>query len=215
MDKLSARFVDTDNTSSLSTRARMARWKRFEAAFPDFRDMRVLDLGGTPNYWSLAPGAPAHVTTVNLASFSSSAAVTAITGDACNPPPEVFEQPYDLVVSNSLVEHVGGHAQRARLAAVVHRAAERHWVQTPYRYFPIEPHWMAPGIQFLPFEARVQATLMWRLGNRYTNDRQAAIDSVNEIELIGLTQMREYFPQSIIWRERLAGFIKSIVAIRT
>ena len=22
-------------------------------------------------------------------------------------------------------------------------------MQTPYRYFPIEPHWIAPGMQFL------------------------------------------------------------------
>ena len=28
-------------------------------------------------------------------------------------------------------------------------------VQIPYRYFPIEPHWLFPGLQFLPQRARI------------------------------------------------------------
>jgi hypothetical protein len=214
MDRLTERVVNTQSEGSLSTRARKGRWRKFAETFPDLRDMRVLDLGGTPNYWRNAPEMPSHVTVLNLESLESADGVTAIRGDACNPPEAVVSADYDLVVSNSVIEHVGGHAQRARIADVVHRAADRHWVQTPYRYFPIEPHWMAPGIQFLPFEARVRATMLWKFGHRHTDDRQKAINSVNEIDLIGLTQMHTYFPQSTIWCERKLGLIKSMVAIR-
>ena len=62
---------------------------------------------------------------------------------------------YDVVFSNSLLEHVGGHAQRAALAREVRSLAPRHWVQTPYRYFPLEPHWLFPGMQF-PLEAQAE-----------------------------------------------------------
>ncbi|UOT05842.1 class I SAM-dependent methyltransferase [Rhodococcus opacus] len=176
--------------------------------------MRVLDLGGTPSYWESAPTKPLAVTTVNLARLEGTDTVYAVQGDACDPPREI-KGPYDLVVSNSLIEHVGGHSQRARLADVIHRHADRHWVQTPYRYFPIEPHWMFPGIHFLPFAARVRLTEVWRFGNRHTNNRQTAINSVNEVDLIGKTQMQDYYPSSEIWTERMFGLTKSLVAIRT
>jgi hypothetical protein len=214
MDRLSARIVDPNNSKSISSRARAKRWAKFSEVFPDIRDMRVIDLGGTTTFWQNVPQKPAHVTVVNLGRVPSAEGIDSIQGDACNPRPELLGQQFDLAVSNSLIEHVGGHVQRERLADAIHSLADRHWVQTPYRYFPIEPHWMAPGIQFLPFEAKVRATLRWKLGHLKTDDRQAAIDSVNEVELIGLTQMRHYFPTSQIWQERMMGLTKSMVAIR-
>jgi len=33
------------------------------------------------------------------------------------------------------------------------------------------------------------------------------------VELIGVTEMRSYFPNSEIWFERYAGLVKSLVAI--
>lgn len=135
--------------------------------------------------------------------------------NACDPPSGLIGEDFDLAVSNSLIEHVGGHAQRAKLANVIHQAAPRHWVQTPYRYFPIEPHWMAPGFQFLPFEAQVRASQKWKFGHIRTNDRAAAIERVNEIDLIGISQMKDYFPGSEIWKEKSAGLTKSLVAIRS
>lgn len=212
MDKLTTRLVNTDNPASASSWARRRRWEKLASTFPDIGQMRVLDLGGTPAFWKDAPLSPAHVTTVNMAKLDGFTGVVAIQGDACNPPP--LDGSFDLVVSNSLLEHVGGHAQRLRLAEVIQSAAEHHWVQTPYRYFPIEPHWMAPGIQFLPFSAKVRATMIWKFGFLHTTDRAAAVESVHEIELLGLTQMRSYFPGSVIWCERVAGLVKSMVAIR-
>lgn len=215
MNKLTSLLVDVRNPGSAASWARKRRWGKLCETFPDIEQMRVLDLGGTPNFWKNAPVTPLHVTTVNLAQLDGFQGVESIQGDACNPPPAVVNSTYDLVISNSLIEHVGGHSQRVRLAEVIQKAADKHWVQTPYRYFPIEPHWLAPGIQFLPFAAKVRATMIWRLGNLHTTDRNRAIKSVNEIELLSLTQMRTYFPDSDIWCERVAGLIKSMVAIRT
>ena len=154
------------------------------------------------------------MTTVNLDRYDSDGFISAVRGDACDPPVEVRHDRFDLVVSNSLVEHVGGHAQRRRLAEVVHTAADRNWIQTPYRYFPVEPHWMFPGMQFLPFSARVAMSSVWPMGNRRTPDRAEATEWAHEVELIGIAQMRSYFPESTIWLERLAGLVKSLVAIR-
>nr|WP_231991706.1 class I SAM-dependent methyltransferase [Mycobacterium ulcerans] len=178
--------------------------------------MRVLDLGGTPESWRLAPVRPTAVTTVNLLPIESQiTGITAIQGDACLLPSTIANDHFDLVFSNSLLEHVGGHVRRQRLADNVHRLADRHWVQTPYRYFPIEPHWLFPGIQWLPYEARVQISMRWNCGYIRTHTREEAQEQVDELDLIGIAQMRRYFPSSLIWYERFAGLIKSLVAIKT
>jgi hypothetical protein len=179
--------------------------------------MSVLDLGGTPHFWEAAPVRPLHVTTVNLDdSIGESEAdwLTHHVGDACEPPADVKSQSFDLVVSNSVLEHVGGHYQRRRLAAVIAQAAPSYWVQTPYRYFPVEPHWVFPFLQWLPFDARVKLISRWPFGNRRPSDRMSAIDDVHEIELLGRTQMKSYFPEAEIRFERIAGIPKSMIAIR-
>ncbi|OBK44545.1 class I SAM-dependent methyltransferase [Mycobacterium sp. 1081908.1] len=207
--------TDVNSGRSLSGRARARRWQHFNSCFPSVSEMRVLDLGGTPESWRLAPVRPRSVVTVNLApAESEDPNIVAVQGDACELPNSVARDRFDLVFSNSLLEHVGGHVQRQRLADNIHSLADRHWVQTPYRYFPIEPHWLFPGIQWLPYEARVQVSMHWNRGHIRTHSREAAQDQVDEIELIGISQMRRYFPSSVVWYERFAGLVKSLVAIR-
>jgi hypothetical protein len=207
--------TDVNSRRSLSGRARARRWQNFSSCFPSLPEMRVLDLGGTPESWRLAPVRPKSVVTVNLAPLDSeSPDITAVRADACDLPKSVTGERFDLVFSNSLLEHVGGHVQRQRLADSIHALADRHWVQTPYRYFPIEPHWLFPGIQWLPYEARVRVSMRWNRGHIRTHTREAAQDQVDEIDLVGISQMRRYFPSSVIWYERFAGLVKSLVAIR-
>ncbi|EUA85975.1 class I SAM-dependent methyltransferase [Mycobacterium ulcerans] len=208
--------TDINSRRSLSGRAHARRWRHVIEVFPSFAEMRVLDLGGTPESWRLAPVRPTAVTTVNLPPIESQiTGITAIQGDACELPSTIANDHFDLVFSNSLLEHVGGHVRRQRLADNVHRLADRHWVQTPYRYFPIEPHWLFPGIQWLPYEARVQISMRWNRGYIRTHTREEAQEQVDEIDLIGIAQMRRYFPSSLILYERFAGLIKSLVAIKT
>jgi hypothetical protein len=62
---------------------------------------------------------------------------------------------------------------------------------------------------------RVQVSMKWNRGHIRTYTRDDAQDHVDEIDLIGISQMRRYFPSSTIWYERFAGLIKSLVAIKT
>lgn len=209
--------ANPDNPRSLSARARVKRWTQFVERFPELPDMRVLDLGGTPAYWRSAPVRPAHVTTVNIDDRLTDDAdgddwLRVVIGDACAP--GLDGERFDLVVSNSLLEHLGEHGRRQRFADVVRRSADQHWVQTPYRYFPLEPHWLFPAFQFLPRSARIAVTRTWPVGHRYAPDRERAIALVDEVELVSGRAMRAYFPDSRIWFERVAGVPKSIVAIR-
>jgi hypothetical protein len=179
--------------------------------------MHVLDLGGTPTAWSNAPVRPAHLVTVNLdprVAQHAESGIIPVVGDACHPslPKNLSVRRFDLVYSNSVLEHVGGHHRRQQFADTVHSHADRHWVQTPYRYFPIEPHWLFPGIQWLPFPARVAISQRWPHGHIPRAERRQAIRDVQEVELLSATEMRSYFPCSSIWFERFAGLPKSLVA---
>jgi len=217
MDKMLSDVVtDVNSPTSLSGRARARRWTRFSEEFPEISEMRVLDLGGTPTSWRLASVRPAALTIVNLLPLETDdPAVTVVQANACELPERLRQERFDLVYSNSLLEHVGGHIQRQRLADNVHHCADRHWVQTPYRYFPIEPHWLFPGIQWLPYSARIAVSQKWNRGCVKTYTRAEAEVQVNEIDLVGIAQMRMYFPDSMIWYERFAGLVKSLVAIRS
>jgi hypothetical protein len=206
-------FVGTDR--SLAERMRRRRWARLTEEFPDLEKMRVLDLGGTTLFWERSPVRPASVTVINLnESRKSLSWVKPILGDACDAPELVGDEEFDLVLSNSLIEHLGGHAQRLRFAEVVRAMTPHYAVQTPYRYFPVEPHWVFPGMQFLPLKVRNWIAPRWPLGHTRGWPAAKAEEEVMFTELLSLTEMRTYFPDAHIAWERLAGVRKSMTAFR-
>ncbi len=182
--------------------------------------MRVVDLGGTVDSWKRAPVRPAHVTVLNLFEPGSSDVdwIEPVVGDARNAK-DVLDRSlghstFDLVFSNAVIEHVGGHSSCIEFAKSVHDLAPRHWIQTPYRYFPIEPHWLFPGMQFLPVVARAKIAEKWRLAHTPATSFEEARTSVLWTQLVGITEMRAYFPESQLYYERVAGLIKSIIAVK-
>ncbi|MFE9643705.1 class I SAM-dependent methyltransferase [Streptomyces sp. NPDC006365] len=216
---LKKNVADPIRPGTLAHKARAKRWDELLRCFPDLGDMHVLDLGGTPVAWRHAPVRPAHVVTVNLDPRTARQAepgITSVVGDACSLslPGHLSTKRFDLVYSNSVLEHVGGHYRRKQFADMVHAHAGHHWVQTPYRYFPVEPHWLFPGMHWLPFRARVAISQHWPHGHIQRAERAQATRDVQEVELVSATEMRSYFPGSSIWFERFVGLPKSLVARR-
>jgi len=211
------RFVDSP--TSLGARARARRWEWFQQAFPDVGEMSVIDLGGRADSWLRAPVRPARVHVVNLedpgVNDDTPDWITGELGDACELPEHLIGTKYDLVFSNSVLEHVGGHERRLRFAQAIHDLAPRHWVQTPYRYFPVEPHFLFPGFQFLPLAARTRIVRNWPLVHTPPEDKPTALRVAIWVELLSRTEMAHYFPTSEIRAERIAGLAKSLIAIKT
>jgi hypothetical protein len=209
---------DPDDPTSILGAIRRRRWTRFVTRFPDLAEMTVLDLGGTPRAWAAAPVLPRRLVILNTepSGWDDSIVAEIITGDACDPPACIRANQYDLVYSNSVVEHVGGHDRRKRFAETARVAAPSHWIQTPYRYFPVEPHFLFPGYQFLPLAARTTLGRHWGPTRRSVRamPQLDAVDYVQSIELVSVTDMTAYFPDSEIARERLSGMVKSLIAIR-
>jgi len=204
---------------SVGHRFRERRWKWFTQIFRDLEDMEIIDLGGTAQFWMRSSVRPAHVHLVNLGGLPSSQELpswmSAEEADACDLPEHLLSRRFDLVFSNSVIEHVGGHYRRERFAENVHRLADRHWVQAPYRYFPLEPHWLFPGYAQLPLAARTAIARRWKLGMTPPKDKRATVNVVLKTELPTMTEMRYYFPNSKILVERAAGLPKSLIAVKT
>ena len=213
---LTQRVVGAYDSDSLSARARARRWRQFAATFPEIGEMTVLDLGGDARAWRMAGIRPAHLTLLNVTEQEVEVEepwMTTLVGDACDPAAPMPEA--DLIYSNSVIEHVGGHWRRLRFAEAV-RACDRYWVQTPSRYFPIEPHFMLPWSQHLPYALQRRLIAHWPLGNYASmKDPGEALKSALDIELLSNSQMRFYFPDAEIRRERVLGLTKSFVAVKT
>lgn len=216
MDLHAARRRFVDAPDSMGARRRARRWKWLTDTFPDLDQMSVIDLGGTVESWRRVPVRPKHVHVVNLEDQTGDIPDWAEVdyGDACALPDRIASRHYDLCFSNSVIEHVGGHERRQRFADAIRNLADAYWVQTPYRYFPIEPHYVAPGMQYLPVALRHRYALRWPMSHTRPKDRPGALENVLWIELIDRTQMRYYFPDARILNERLFGMTKSMIAIR-
>ena len=215
--RLRTLIADASRPGSLAARARQRRWLAFEAAFPEFADMSVIDLGGTADFWAAVPRRPAHLTVLNPAVGSESLLPWAelVVGDACLPPDALTGRSFDLVYSNSTIEHVGGHSRRHLFAGAVRRLGDHQWIQTPYRYFPIEPHFVIPWFQHLPVAARCTIAARWPLmPSQFPTEPTEIREEVMEIELLSIAEMEAYFPEATIEFERVAGMVKSLIALR-
>jgi hypothetical protein len=90
---------------------------------------------------------------------------------------------------------------------------KHYFIQTPNRYFPLEPHWLFPFFQFLPYSFQIFLTKNFSLGHYpKTRSFEKAKLRVDEVKLLNETEMELLFPQCKIYREDFFGLVKSITS---
>jgi SAM-dependent methyltransferase len=209
--------------ASIQKSFRLKRMRRFVSVFRLTRDRRVLDVGGTAEIWALlgVSDAPSlvilNMPRAGQAAESRQARLEHVHGDGCYLP--FADQSFDIVFSNSVIEHVGGPEAQARFAHEIIRTGRGYWVQTPNRYFPIETHLLTPFVHLLPRSLRafiVRRFTVWQWIHRpdAESKRYYIEHFVSDIRLLSASQMQNLFPEAIILRERFLGFTKSLVAYR-
>jgi hypothetical protein len=219
MSQLLHRFIgDYSGRETLATRARARRFVRFIDLIADLPEpVRILDLGGTARFWQLMPatGKGLDLTIANLDQATMDAGdMRVIEADARSL--DFADNEFDVVFSNSLIEHVGDKADQMAMAREVRRLAPRYFVQTPSLWFPLEPHFLFPGFQFLPFSTRAWLLQRFRLGHVGRIDDPVEADRwVRSIRLLGAREFMAMFPDAQLLRERFLGLTKSFMAIRS
>lgn len=221
------RLTDYSNPKSLGFRFRARRIgpliKLIEQAHARDGHVEILDVGGRKTYWNILPPGllkrcRAHITVLNLPSDlqgKDDDIFTHTTGDACSMP-EFSTDSFHLVHSNSVIEHVGGWPQMKAFAREVQRVAAHFYVQTPYYWFPIEPHYVMPFFHWLPKPAQVRLIRSFTLGNRgrARNLDEALTKLEDAPRMLDFKTFRLLFPDCRIVKERLFLLTKSLIAVR-
>jgi hypothetical protein len=210
------RIADNSANNSVASRLRQRRMAFFRGLIAELpRPLRILDVGGTEEFWKIAFGDldGLDIMLLNVKAASpSDPHFTSITGDARSMPQFAAGQ-FDVVFSNSVIEHVGDWNQQWRMANEIRRVGQRYYVQTPNKFFPIEPHFLVPGFQFLPVAVRVAMVRRWKLGWwPRIPDKSAAQKEIESIRLLTGSEVRKLFPDAKVGVERFLGLPKSFFA---
>jgi len=211
--------IDYTNGDSVAAGFRRRRAAAFRATLlARYPAPRILDVGGTPQWW--LANFPEEVlgrlrvTCVNLDPelAPTQSGIAVMRGDACDLQ-DVGDRAFDIAFSNSVIEHVGGVDRQRAMAGEIRRVARRYWVQTPNRYFPLEPHYLFPAFQFLPRPLKRHVARHWPL-QWYERGSAMAMDGVDAIRLLSAREVTALFPDAALLRERAAGLTKSLTAVR-
>jgi hypothetical protein len=175
-------------------------------------DTRIVDLGGNPGIWNCV-SQRLDITILNLPGMTEPDSPTHhrmrfVEGDACDVPQFQAGQ-FDLVFSNSVIEHVGPEERQEAFAATVRRLAPRYWVQTPAIWFPLEAHTGIPFWWFYPQALRTAILRHWH------EKLPAWSDSMADTRVLRRQRMEQLFPGAKIYVESLAGVPKSYAAYST
>ena len=183
------------------------------------KDCLVLDIGGTPAYWTTL-GADLDWTRVKVHLVNLTLDVTDFPGLVCEVGdarhlPQFADLSFDLVHSNSVIEHVGRWGDMAAMAGEVRRLARRYFVQTPYFWFPLEPHARFPLLHWMPESWRYRILMNRTCGFwRQQPDLGRAVTAIQSALLLDKRQFRYLFPDARLETEQYYGLTKSLMAIR-
>ncbi|MFN6496006.1 MAG: class I SAM-dependent methyltransferase [Nostoc sp. DedQUE01] len=219
------KVYDHRNSNSWSAKLRKKRLSFFSslmALIPTTQSsVKILDVGGVPEFWqnsAFFEQTPVNIEiyVVNINPFyekhgTSNQKIKIMTSDARNLK-HFKDKEFDIVFSNSVIEHVGDYSDQRQMANEVMRVGQRYFIQTPNLYFPIEPHFIFPFFQFLPIGLRVELLTRFDLGwLKKQPDKQKARVEVESIRLLSKKQFTNLFPGANYYEEKIFGLTKSLI----
>jgi 2-polyprenyl-3-methyl-5-hydroxy-6-metoxy-1,4-benzoquinol methylase len=221
LKKSLAKFYDIRREDSFGVVLRKKRLGLFAQLIANLpTPIRILDVGGNQNFWKNTGfleqfGNAIDITIINIDPQEAKTTIPnikSLVGDATNLQ-QFGDHSFDVVFSNSVIEHVGNYEDQRRMAQEVLRVGKRYFVQTPNFYFPIEPHFVFPFFQFLPIEARIWLVSHFDLAwYKKIPDREIARKAVMEIQLLSKRKFVALFPCSArLYEEKVLGLTKSFI----
>ncbi len=241
MQFLQSKILDAYQPGSLAWQLRQKRFELFRQWLQQFpRPLKILDVGGTPEFWEsmgFENQGQIHITLLNVAAYpvnkprSKGLGFTSLAGDAIDLS-RFADKSFDVVFSNSVIEHVGNDLRQWQMAREICRVGKAYFVQTPNLYFPIEAHFYFPFFQFLPIPLRawllyyfdltgggLKRTLQaWqhrltfrRVYRRQEESWERCVQRVRSVRLMGAAKFRNLFPNGTLHTEKFLGLSKSFI----
>ena len=174
--------------------------RRFAAVFQPTGDTRILDVGGSLYNWQTidCDARGSHCST-------SASGVSSITRQL---PPNVSlalgdgrqlgyaDRSFEICYSNSVIEHLSDYEGQQRFAAEVRRIGRGVWVQTPARWFFLEPHLVTPFIHYLPKSWQRRLLRNFTLWGWLQRPSPAQVDAfLSEVRLLTYREMKAPLPR--------------------
>lgn len=214
------KIAHNSHEKSFVTKLRRKRFHIFQNLIErcyNKKKITVLDLGGTPAYWNQVYDINKNplnleITILNLhMPIDVNTKFKYLLGDARDLS-HIPDQSFDVCFSNSMIEHLGDLCQQQRCIKEMKRVCRTLYLQTPNLYFPIEPHYQIPFIQFLPIHLRMKILSIF---NRTTVITQYENYLNNPIQLLSKKDLKFFFAENEyeIILEKLFFMTKSFVVI--
>lgn len=212
------RFADNGRAASLANSFRRKRFELFRSLIaPLPRPIRILDVGGEENFWrqmGVTESDGLDITLLNLdAPPVSLPFLKSLRGDGRNLA-QFADRSFDIAFSNSVIEHVGDYADQEKMAREMQRVGKIYFVQTPAKWFPLEPHFLFPFFAVLPQPVRLFLVRNFDLGwYKKIPDRTEAQKFLRGFQLLDEAGMRRLFRGGGLKKERFLGMTKSFISI--
>lgn len=212
-------LASSDNPNSLGYKFRIKRLQEFEkmffSRFSGLEKIEILDVGGTSYFWknsTLLSHPGLRITLLNLYPVETShPAIHAVKGDATDM--REFETgSFDLVFSNSVIEHLYTLELQQKMASEILRVGKNYFIQTPNVYFPIEAHYALPLAQYYPKAFLHFVLTQTKLSRMKKWSSAEASQYIAEIRLLNAQEMKALFPGASLLKEKVLGLTKSITA---
>jgi Methyltransferase domain len=190
-------------------RFRKSRMATFARRFAIDQHTSVLDMGGGAFNWTLVENRP-RLTILDKYEHSSKVDwADYVVGDGCKTGFETGK--FDVVFSNSVIEHVGGVERQREFAAECMRCGRGFFVQTPNKWFPFDPHTLMPFAHWLPqrwFRKLIRFSPRFLLAFNAVD-----FEDFSNMRLLSRKNLQELFPGAEIIEEKFCGITKSLIAV--
>jgi len=209
-------FKISEDRDSLGNKFRNNRFNFFFKKINSIKKpINILDLGGKINYWEnrgLAGNSDFRITILNLElEISNYLNIKNVMGNACDLN-EYDDNSFDIVHSNSVIEHLNNFENQKQMALEAQRVGVKHIIQTPNKFFFIEPHYLIPFFQYLPKDFQFQILTKTKISRLKKWDKKFAKQYTEEIRLISFSEFKKIFPNSKIYFEKFLWMNKSFTA---
>ena len=192
------------------------------------RPLRILDLGGSVQMWTrwgVTEADGLHIVLANDHRTDTTHRSEPLPGrfmnawsvNALELSPDVFSH-YDLVFSNSMLEHLPSPAAQARLAAAIMASGKPYFIQVPNKRCIVDPHFPHPLAAYFalwPRRLQVWAHAHHALGSSgRAGSMAAAHAAIATYHPLTRRELAALFPDGRVVTEWNLGLPMSLVAMR-
>lgn len=206
------------NENSVSSKQRKKRFEYFKEYCSKLKKpLKIIDIGGSDYYWkSLGFNGDENfnIDIINIEdqmteSFKNISFIKKDVRDLGF----IKDKEYDLVFSNSMIEHLRSFEEQKKLAKEIRRVGKNYFIQTPNYYFPVEPHFLLPFFQFLSDDMKTKLVNKFDLGwFKKQTDIVKAKELATSVNLLKEKDLKKLFPDCKIYREKYLLLNKSFIA---